>query len=109
MGKRNVSNVPAQALIMLNDPFVVEQASHWAKRALREIPHGDDRVASIRQRVQWMYEIAFSRPPTQAELQIAIEFFSKPADSPGRSGDDVAEWTDFAHVLINTKEFVFLR
>ena len=32
IGRRNVSNVPAQALIMLNSPFVVEQARHWAER-----------------------------------------------------------------------------
>ena len=31
MGKRTVSNVPAQALIMMNDPFVHEQSGIWAK------------------------------------------------------------------------------
>ncbi len=31
VGHRNVSNVPAQALILLNDPFVIEQARHWAQ------------------------------------------------------------------------------
>ena len=34
VGRRNVSNVPAQALILLNDPFVDEQALAWARRAL---------------------------------------------------------------------------
>ena len=33
MGKRSVSSVPAQALTLLNDPFVVEQAQVWAKRS----------------------------------------------------------------------------
>ena len=32
MGRRNVSNVPAQALILLNDPFVIEQARLWAEQ-----------------------------------------------------------------------------
>ena len=32
MGRRNVSNVPAQALILMNDPFVVEQAKLWSQR-----------------------------------------------------------------------------
>src|SRR5712671_2463631 len=32
MGRRNVSNVPAQALILMNDPFIVEQAKTWSQR-----------------------------------------------------------------------------
>jgi hypothetical protein len=36
MGRRNVTNVPAQSLTMMNDPFVVEQSRVWAKKALAE-------------------------------------------------------------------------
>ena len=32
VGRRTVSNVPAQALILMNDPFVHNQADVWAKR-----------------------------------------------------------------------------
>jgi len=40
IGRRTVSNVPAQALVMLNNPFVLQQAELWASgysrhRALR--------------------------------------------------------------------------
>ena len=34
VGRRTVSNVPAQALILMNDPFVHQQAEVWAKRVL---------------------------------------------------------------------------
>ena len=34
--RRTISNVPAQALILLNDPFVVGQADVWAKRTLAD-------------------------------------------------------------------------
>ena len=34
MGRRNVSNVPAQALTLMNDPLVVGQARLWAEDAL---------------------------------------------------------------------------
>ena len=35
MGRRNVSNVPAQPLILLNDPLVVELADDWSKQAAK--------------------------------------------------------------------------
>jgi hypothetical protein len=31
-GRRDVTNVPSQALILLNDPFVNAMAKHWARR-----------------------------------------------------------------------------
>ena len=36
IGKRSVSNVPAQALTMLNNPFVLQQAERWGKRVAAE-------------------------------------------------------------------------
>ena len=36
MGRRNVSNVPAQALTLLNDPLVISQARLWAERLMGE-------------------------------------------------------------------------
>ena len=33
-GRRDVTNVPAQALALLNDPFVLQQADVWAGRLL---------------------------------------------------------------------------
>ncbi len=36
VGRRNVSNVPAQALMLMNDAFVSEQAERWAERLLKE-------------------------------------------------------------------------
>src|SRR5207248_634607 len=34
IGRRNISNVPAQALILLNDSFVTEQSRAWARKLL---------------------------------------------------------------------------
>ena len=42
VGRRQVSNVPAQALILMNDPFVHEQAGGWAERVLGEIRQSTD-------------------------------------------------------------------
>lgn len=94
MGRRNVSNVPAQALVLMNDPFVAEQAKLWAERALAA-------EEDSRQRIEWMYQSAFGRLPTTDEAKLSLEFVG--------DGTDVKTWTNFAHSLINTKEFVFLR
>src|ERR687894_3300455 len=43
-GRRDVTNVPAQALALLNDPFVLQQAEVWADTLLR----GSDADAAAR-------------------------------------------------------------
>jgi hypothetical protein len=102
VGRRNVSNVPAQALILMNDPFVVEQASVWARR----LPANGNPV----QRIQQMYLTAFSRPPTEDELSDATTFLADQRALYGPSAaDDERAWADFAHVLFNVKEFIYLN
>ncbi len=94
MGRRNVSNVPSQALILMNDPFVSQQAKGWASRVLDQ--HSDQR-----NRIESMYLDAFGRKPTDSEWTVANGYIG------GSSELDV--WADFAHALINTKEFIFVR
>ena len=97
IGRRSVSNVPAQALILLNDPFVIGQAKAWADRIV-----ADERLKTPEERIARMYEEAFSRPPTPDELSDAMSFTTQHSD-PSRP------WADFAHVLMNVKEFIFLN
>ena len=35
-GRRDITNVPAQALSLLNDPFVIGQAESWSERLVRQ-------------------------------------------------------------------------
>jgi hypothetical protein len=100
IGRRSNSNVPAQALILMNDPAVAEQSKVWAERLIRE--HADPT-----ERVQAMYESAFSRAATTAELNRAIEFTTTVGGDGWQA--DVEVWKDLCHVLINTKEFIFLN
>ncbi len=102
MGRRNVSNVPAQSLILMNDPFVVEQAKRWADRALNQ---GSNTDANI----DWMYQSAFARSPTEMEKRVAMEFLGPSSKGSGDPSLDRERWSHFAHALINTKEFIFLR
>jgi hypothetical protein len=59
---RTRSNIPQQALVMLNDPTYVEAARAFAVRVLAE--KGDDD-----QRITWAWRRALQRAPDQTELQ----------------------------------------
>lgn len=107
MGRRNVSNVPAQALILLNDPLVVELSRKWSERALQIESEGGAETNA--RRVEWMYLSGFGRMPTESERQTAMTFLTSQAVERGVKPDDSDLWADFAHVLVNTKEFIFLR
>jgi hypothetical protein len=101
IGRRTVSNVPAQALTMMNNPFVVQQAATWARRVLAE------RGLTARQRVARMYVMAFGRPPTAAEADEALAFLGEQSKQYGQA-EDVRAWADLGHVLVNVKEFIFV-
>jgi hypothetical protein len=94
MGRRTLSNVPAQALILLNDDFVHLQAQRWAEQVLAQ-------PTDTRQRIRRMYQAAFARPPRADEVAACEDFLRK-------QPDDRAAWSDLAHVLFNVKEFIFL-
>jgi hypothetical protein len=109
VGRRTVSNVPAQALILMNDPFVHQQAALWARHTL-------DRGGTPEERISAMYQAAFCRPPTKVELAECLEFLKNqaqinPATGQAKSGGlhDPRAWADLAHVLFNAKEFIFLQ
>jgi hypothetical protein len=102
IGRRSVSNVPAQALTMMNDPFVWQQAGRFANRILGSADTDPDRVRLV-------YETAFARPPEAVELETALAFLeTQGAAYPEKLRERFA-WRDLCHVLYNTKEFLFVR
>ena len=106
MGRRNVTNVPAQALTMMNDPFVSQQATIWARK---EIADSD---ATPEKRIERMYRAAFARPPRTDESAIAVEFLRAQAARHGISFETEPRheqtWADLAHALFASKEFIFV-
>ena len=70
MGRRNVSNVPAQALALLNDPLVINQARLWAERELAAP------CQAPRARIDRLYVAAFGRPATDEEARASLSFIA---------------------------------
>ncbi|MDC0218767.1 PSD1 and planctomycete cytochrome C domain-containing protein [Verrucomicrobia bacterium] len=101
-GRRTSSNVPAQALILMNDPFVVAQSKLWSKRILSANANDPARIRTA-------YETAFGRPPNADEQKAATGFLQTQAKAHGEKQPAEKSWSDFCHVLFNVKEFVFLN
>lgn len=75
VGRRSVTNVPAQALLLLNSPFVMKQAELTADR-VRASLKTDETAESVRRRelIQASYDLVLSRPATRAEIERADSF-----------------------------------
>ena len=106
VGRRTTSNVPAQALILMNDPLVIEMAKQWASHLLA------DPALTADQRIERLYLAAFARQPSDAEKTDAIAFLESQGQRfgvPDRQRQDSPQaWADLCHVLFNVKEFVFI-
>ncbi len=107
VGRRSASNVPAQALMLMNNEFVHQQSSVWAARLLKDVPAGGDDILST------AFRQALSRNPSREEL-IAFQEFSRlvaadrklPEENALQNPEVLAE---ICHVLLNQKEFLFLN
>jgi hypothetical protein len=103
-GRRDTTNVPAQALILLNDPFVHAMAHYWGQQLIKVLH------ATPEERVRFMFIAAFARTPTEAEIQrwsLAARDFQT-SGAPDLMKDEAA-WSQIAHAVFNVKEFLYYR
>jgi hypothetical protein len=106
-GRRDVTNVPAQALTLLNDPFVTGQADFWAQR-LVAAPD-----ASAAARIERMFAAALSRAPLPAESERFEKALRELAALHEVPETEILKsrplWKDLAHAMFNLKEFIYVR
>jgi hypothetical protein len=118
--ERNRSNIPQQALALLNDPTYVEAARALAARMLKE--GGED----TKSRLTWAWRQVLSRAPRPEEIAtiqslldkqlaeyrcnlIAAQALLKIGQSPPPPDADPAElaaWTNIARVILNLHETI---
>jgi hypothetical protein len=105
-GRRDVTNVPAQALALLNDPFVLQQAELWAGRLVRRPD------ATVAARIVYVFRAGLGRPPEAEERQRFEQAVGELAALEGVPAEDVlrsrAVWKDIAHAVFNLKEFIYI-
>jgi len=119
---RPESNIPTQALTLLNDPTFVEAARHFAARIMTE-PGAN---ADATDRIRWAFRVATSRTPDADEVAVLkslltqhrAQFAAEPSDadrlmsvgqSPAAKDIDpveLAAWTSVARALLNLNETI---
>ena len=118
--ERNRSNIPQQALVLLNDPSYVEAARTMAARIVKECN------GSHEERVAWAWRQVLQRLPRVEEMETVMpllrEHLAHYHASPGAADElhktglaavppgidkvELAAWTHVARVLLNLHETI---
>lgn len=98
VGKRYSTNTPLQSLMLLNDPFVIQQANAWSKAVC-------DTTSDPKRRIELMYQKLLSRTATVSEIDSALELINNL--SPDQNGP--AAWEVLAHAMLNMKEAWYVK
>ena len=88
--KRVSTTTPLQALALLNNAFILDQARYLAERSAADA--GGDRDGRLKR----IWRLAFSRPPEPEELAESRRFVSEQG------------WELFSRAIFNSNEFVYV-
>ena len=101
---RQTTTVPAQALTLLNNRIVGEQARAMAGRLTR------DAGSNVESFVKRAWLVAYSRDANEGELKIAVQFIAGAEAAHKKSGATDAHATalvEFCMGVMNTTEFIY--
>ena len=105
-GARALTNVPTQALFLMNSPFLKEQARHAAAFVLA------DTTADDRQRLRHFFLRALGRPPHEAEIAEALGFLADYQATSNTLPEPPVDarleaWTQYCQATLTSAEFLF--
>jgi Protein of unknown function (DUF1553)/Protein of unknown function (DUF1549)/Planctomycete cytochrome C len=93
--QRDVTTVAPQALFLMNNPFVLEQARRLLRRP--EIASETD----VARRVERLYHQCYGRGPSADEVKMGLDYLKM-------SKQEAAGWERYAQALLLANEFVFV-
>jgi hypothetical protein len=100
--QRYETTVPQQALFLMNNPFVIEQARALLKRP--EVPG----ATAVEGRVKGLYRVVYGRLPDAEEIAIAQRFLDGASKTPPPAGSpSLTPWERYAQALLLSNEFAF--
>jgi hypothetical protein len=94
IGERATTTVPAQALYLMNNPFVIRQAESLADRLLAGAGNDADRLTRA-------HLLCYARPPSATELTNARKF----VEDYGRNQTNRSTWAALCQALVISAEF----
>jgi hypothetical protein len=93
-GRRTDSTVSTQALFLLNDPFISEQAALAGRRLLKQP------ITAPTERIRCAFQMTMGRNPTDREMGVARRHVT--------SGDEETAWAELFHALFASADFRYL-
>jgi hypothetical protein len=104
--QRTMSTVPLQALYLMNDPFLTEQAEGFARRLLGA-------PCDLCGRVDLAHRLAWSRPAQREEVERGVRYVDEYRRRLSEAGapaerQELEAWTSYARVLLCANEFVYV-
>ena len=114
VARRDRSNTPLQALMLLNDSFILEASRELGNWAAQEKGNEETVIRALFSRI-------LTRPPDAHEMQVMTDYHTKQikrfntnkkmatqiaGPKPKTSPEAVAAWVVLARSLLNTHEFI---
>ena len=94
--QRNNTTVAPQALFLMNNKFIADLAEAVAGRITREVPTNNDE-----QRIDRLYNLVLSRPPTSEEIEIGQQFLADPSQTK--------PWARYCQIVLLTNEVIYVE
>ena len=106
-GTREETNVPGQALYLMNNPFVIEQSEALAKRLTKE-------AETASERIERAFQLCYGRSATKKEIEASRAFFQRFEVAAGGSSRDrervlALAFSTFCQSLLASAEFRYLN
>lgn len=100
-GRRDVTIVPTQALSLMNNGWINEEAHAMSRRVLATSATNAGRVRAV-----WRY--ALGRDPNELETSSGLAHVGSLLSLPSAQNTEEHAWASLCHVLINCNEFIYV-
>jgi hypothetical protein len=107
-GQRAATTIAPQALYMMNSPFIMDQARHFAENLLAQKGKSDSDL------IKAAYLRAYSRAPEASEITRATSFLARydeklQATEPDAEKRRLKVWTGLCQVILAANEFLYVN
>ena len=96
--KRQNTSTPLQALVLLNDPQIVEAARMLAARSIDKIEN------SVEGRIQYMFHLATSRAPNESETQVLRSYYDEELERYANNLEAAEEYLSIGNYSVDQSD-----